>query len=158
MREYSKIAPQFWIDADGTKVPVLKSKKLRFSKPGAAQLLRFVVNRDGGKCVICGASDDLVVDHIVSIRNGGSNHPTNLRLLCCSCNARKVGLFDARKVHEKRHLTNGSWVVSECSGGVSVGVILPGKSVSFTLDTQSALEISNAIIALLKNGEEHGAD
>ncbi len=38
----------------------------------------------------------LVLDHIVSRRNGGSNHPANLQALCDPCNSAKAGLVDAR--------------------------------------------------------------
>jgi 5-methylcytosine-specific restriction enzyme A len=42
-----------------------------------------VIQRDGGRCVVpgCGAKA-VVVDHIVSRRNGGSNLLSNLRCLC----------------------------------------------------------------------------
>jgi 5-methylcytosine-specific restriction endonuclease McrA len=32
----------------------------------------------------------------LSRRNGGSHHPSNLRCLCESCNARKASLVDAK--------------------------------------------------------------
>lgn len=42
-----------------------------------------------------GATEDLVADHVVSRRNGGSHHPDNLQALCQRCNARKAALVDA---------------------------------------------------------------
>lgn len=38
----------------------------------------------------------LVVDHVLSIRNGGTNHPANMQCLCDSCNAAKSGLIDSK--------------------------------------------------------------
>lgn len=45
--------------------------------------------RDGHKCRICGASDNLVLDHITPISKGGSDETSNLQTLCWSCNSRK---------------------------------------------------------------------
>lgn len=148
MRDYGKVSPQFWTDINGDSVVVLKGR-LTFTKPGPARLRAYLMQRDKGVCVICGKDDDLVVDHVVSIKNGGSNHPDNLRMLCSECNSRKVGLFDARKTHERKHITNGKWVVSEDVGGdIRVGVLLPGRSVSFCLDEKTARQIARAILDL----------
>lgn len=38
----------------------------------------------------------LVVDHVISRRNGGSNHPRNLQTLCDHCNCAKASLVDAK--------------------------------------------------------------
>ena len=48
-----------------------------------------VWNRDGGKCVNCGSSEDLEFDHIVPHSKGGSNTYRNIQLLCESCNRSK---------------------------------------------------------------------
>jgi hypothetical protein len=37
----------------------------------------------------CGAVDRLTVDHVVPLARGGTNDPTNLQVLCLSCNTRK---------------------------------------------------------------------
>jgi 5-methylcytosine-specific restriction endonuclease McrA len=42
-----------------------------------------------GRCVICGATEDLHVDHRVALARGGDNHPSNLQALCRRCNLRK---------------------------------------------------------------------
>jgi hypothetical protein len=42
--------------------------------------------RDGFACVWCYRKADLVLDHIVPWSAGGSDHPTNLRTLCWTCN------------------------------------------------------------------------
>ena len=52
-----------------------------------------VLNRDGFRCVICGASAKegahLHVDHIIPIAKGGKSTPQNLRTLCERCNIGK---------------------------------------------------------------------
>lgn len=69
-------------------------------KPGRIPLHRsireFVIWRDGS-CRWCGSTEDLIADHVLSRRNGGSHHPSNLQALCQSCNSSKVGLVDAKE-------------------------------------------------------------
>lgn len=50
---------------------------------------RFVFARDGGRCVECGATDDLEIDHVVPFSRGGSNGVRNLQVLCRRCNRTK---------------------------------------------------------------------
>lgn len=56
-----------------------------------ADVKRFVVERDGGRCQECGAYEDLTIDHkiIPWVDGGSSKDPANLQLLCRSCNSRK---------------------------------------------------------------------
>ena len=42
------------------------------------------------------AYETLILDHIVSLRNGGTNHPDNLQTLCNFCNSSKSALVDSR--------------------------------------------------------------
>lgn len=48
-----------------------------------------VYKRDGYKCVSCGTSDDLSIDHIHPVSLGGSNDTENLQTMCMPCNIRK---------------------------------------------------------------------
>ena len=47
---------------------------------------REVWQRDGGKCVQCGAMDYLEFDHIIPHSRGGANTVKNIRVLCRRCN------------------------------------------------------------------------
>lgn len=49
----------------------------------------FVWQRDGGRCVKCGARERLEFDHIIPVVAGGSNTERNVQLLCESCNRSK---------------------------------------------------------------------
>jgi len=48
-----------------------------------------VLIRDKFRCVKCGNKRNIQFDHIVAIRNGGSNTVDNIQLLCKRCNLRK---------------------------------------------------------------------
>jgi len=48
-----------------------------------------VLIRDKFRCVKCGNKRSIQFDHIVAIRNGGSNSESNIQLLCLRCNMRK---------------------------------------------------------------------
>lgn len=52
--------------------------------------VRFAVyERDGYRCVTCGADNPLSLDHIWPWSLGGSDEPSNLQTLCIPCNCRK---------------------------------------------------------------------
>jgi hypothetical protein len=48
-----------------------------------------VTLRDQGKCVQCGATEDLNFDHKIPWSRGGANTVSNIQLLCGPCNRRK---------------------------------------------------------------------
>ena len=48
-----------------------------------------VWQRDGGKCVQCGATDYLEFDHIIPHAKGGASTVQNVQLLCRRCNLKK---------------------------------------------------------------------
>lgn len=88
-----------WVDQYGQtrKTPTLPGR-LKCSKiPLHRDLRDFVIQRDK-VCQWCGTANDLIADHIVSRRNGGSHHPSNMQALCQSCNSKKAGLIDAKGV------------------------------------------------------------
>ena len=73
-------SPLYRVRHDGTiarTAPLSASRKLR------------VRERDGHACVLCGAADNLEIDHIVPYRDGGSNELDNLRTLCRPCHGKR---------------------------------------------------------------------
>ena len=48
-----------------------------------------VFERDGYKCVTCGTSDHLTLDHRIPRSRGGTNELENLQTMCFPCNNRK---------------------------------------------------------------------
>lgn len=48
-----------------------------------------VFERDGGRCVGCGAAFDLQYDHVIPLALGGGSTAENLQVLCGECNRRK---------------------------------------------------------------------
>lgn len=93
--------PTSWTDHNGSVWKTLTiAGRIKFKHASAFALWHFVLQRDGGRCVACGSSDGLVLDHIISRRNGGSHHPSNLQLLCPGCNARKANLVDRLGAHQ----------------------------------------------------------
>lgn len=69
----------------------------RNQRPGRAayqdtayRKIRFAVRQGRyGPCTACGDTNDLTVDHRVPLSQGGTNHPSNLVVLCRACNSRK---------------------------------------------------------------------
>ena len=52
-------------------------------------LLQQVLARDNNRCLACGATDNLEIDHIVPVCKGGRSVLDNLQILCCPCNRSK---------------------------------------------------------------------
>lgn len=58
-------------------------------EPVPRELRRAVFERDGGRCVECGARFDLQYDHVIPLALGGASTLENLQILCAGCNGRK---------------------------------------------------------------------
>lgn len=82
-RELEKIAFQELID-EGEIFPE-SNKRPHIPK----DVVDAVWNRDGGKCVYCGSSENLHLDHIIPFSKGGDSSVENLQLLCQKCNLHK---------------------------------------------------------------------
>lgn len=78
-------------------------KKLRKEKARKRYIPEKIRNQvlifDNNKCLLCGADEDLSVDHIIAVVNGGDNSLENLQTLCRSCNSKKM----SDEVNFRRH-------------------------------------------------------
>lgn len=54
-----------------------------------------IYTRDGRICRWCGTKEYLTIDHIHPVSLGGSNDPSNLQVLCASCNSWKSNRSEA---------------------------------------------------------------
>ena len=61
----------------------------RASRHIPADVKNAVWQRDGGKCVECGATEYLEFDHIIPHSKGGASSIANVQLLCRRCNLAK---------------------------------------------------------------------
>ena len=65
---------------------------ITIKRPVVQEALRNTIfKRDGNQCLECGATEDLQIDHIVSLSKGGMTVLTNLQTLCETCNKHKAG-------------------------------------------------------------------
>ena len=65
--------------------------------PIPKELREAVYERDGYKCVNCGSTEHLSLDHIYPWILGGEDTYDNLQTMCRSCNSRKGAKTDAHK-------------------------------------------------------------
>lgn len=86
------VANHFWHQHSGSWLtwpnqPYVRSGK---SKKKIKNNLRWrVYERDGFKCVYCGARKDLTIDHVKAEAEGGETVATNLVTACRPCNSKK---------------------------------------------------------------------
>jgi 5-methylcytosine-specific restriction endonuclease McrA len=80
----TKIYPQPIIKEDKTteKIMVVRNTITEAERDA-------IFDRDGRKCLRCGTSEYLQIDHIVPFSKGGTTSRENLQTLCKSCNCRK---------------------------------------------------------------------
>lgn len=58
-------------------------------EPIPRMVVEAIYSRDSGKCVFCGSTEKIHIDHIIPFSKGGSNEVENLQLLCQKCNLEK---------------------------------------------------------------------
>lgn len=51
----------------------------------------FYLDKFNHKCVKCGSTERLELDHIIAITEGGDNSQENIQVLCKPCNGKKGG-------------------------------------------------------------------
>ncbi len=61
-----------------------------------------VKQRDGNACLLCGATDELTMDHIKPLYAGGTNDMSNLQTLCATCNEEKGSKYSGIPDHDHR--------------------------------------------------------
>ncbi len=66
---------------------LLQAKRSRDPIPDDVRLA--VWKRDSGRCVRCGAREELQFDHIIPVAKGGGNSLNNIQILCGPCNRQK---------------------------------------------------------------------
>lgn len=81
-------------EVDGLIVPDMgRSRLMGGRRHIPADVRREVMERDGRACLVCGATEDLSLDHIHPYSLGGLDTVDNLRVLCRPCNSRKGATF-----------------------------------------------------------------
>ena len=97
----------------------LPYRKLMENRPTRS----LVMKRDGYKCLYCGATENLTIDHIHPASRGGIDSWENLATCCGSCNVKKgnrtpgeAGMLLTKQVkrpYNKLHLTINTSNVSD---------------------------------------------
>ena len=110
-----------------------------------ANLRGAVLARDGGRCVYCGAADDLEIEHVVARALGGSDRIWNRVAACRTCNRAKnnapLGEWLARETRpavRRRALAAAAWTAHVAKGhrrlDAMAAVNIVGPAIAQTLE------------------------
>ena len=53
------------------------------------KLWQAILERDNHRCIYCGSTEDLQMDHIIPVSKGGRDTITNVAVACATCNHKK---------------------------------------------------------------------
>lgn len=53
-----------------------------------------ILDRFNHKCVFCGSTENLHIDHIIPVSRGGREDEDNMQVLCRTCNLKKHNSID----------------------------------------------------------------
>lgn len=69
-----------------------RERDLRTTRPRCISKARKLAarTRDGGACIVCGSTEQLVADHVIPWSEGGSSSLDNLQTLCTAHNKDKI--------------------------------------------------------------------
>lgn len=84
---------QFLSDKSNSRVAKYreKRKELGLTSNGYTKHSVTVIERDGNCCVYCGSGDNLCIDHVLPVIQGGNDDIDNLVCACKECNSGKSG-------------------------------------------------------------------
>ena len=88
----------------------------RVERGKVSNKMRFAIyRRDGNRCLKCGSTKNLEVDHIYPISKGGKTTFDNLQTLCHRCNTQKSNLIEPNAISPKGKYTQGNKVCPYCN-------------------------------------------
>lgn len=94
-------APSHFLYCDLHRPIVVEADRADYRKayrdPGYHREAQAAKTRSRGRCERCGGPPPLEVDHILPLRDGGTNARGNLQVLCVPCHAAKTRLDRARR-------------------------------------------------------------
>lgn len=86
-REITKAVEARYLDDQGKPLyTVTEGGRIRRTRTLKTKIKERIRERDGRRCVLCGATANQV-DHIIPYCDGGSDDPSNLRTLCGPCHS-----------------------------------------------------------------------
>jgi len=79
-----------WCKIENQKLESYPMKRYRASLyTSRSDIRKKIFERDGRVCRYCGSTENLTLDHIIPVKDGGKNTLDNLQVLCRSCNAKR---------------------------------------------------------------------
>lgn len=97
----SLVTVGYWsVARGGWKIEPNPLYRLKRKRQSLSHLRPKLAELHGDQCAYCGACGcDLEVEHVIPVSRGGSDHISNLRLACISCNRAKGALTAAEFGH-----------------------------------------------------------